>query len=619
MTETRKFDAQVDKLLHLVIHSLYSNKEIFLRELISNASDACDKLRYLSQTDESVLENDPDPWIKVLLDKDAKTITIQDNGIGMNQDELINNLGTIANSGTQKFLDQISKDEKNSSNLIGQFGVGFYSCFMVASKVSVLSRKAKEERAFCWSSDGKGEYSVSEAMNDVPRGTKIILHLDEHEEFLDLFRIKQIIKLYSDHILVPIFVGRTEDAHEPIQINSSCAIWSKSKAEITQKQYTEFYRSIANASDEPWVVMHNKNEGNETDFTNLLFIPSTRPHALFHPDRKRCVKLCIKRVFIADDNVDLIPHYLRFLYGVVDAQDLPLNISREWLQQNKAIHTINQTITRKVLFELKRRKNDEDYLIFWNNFGAVLKEGLCEPASDHQLILDTCLFYSAIQQKPITLAQYTQELGEGGVIYYLVGPDLEQLQNSPQIEKLIKHNKDVLLLTDPVDDFWTNIVFKYGEYELQPANAKGLKVGADDAKENSDTRDEGVLNEFKKILSSHVSEVRFSDKLVSSPACLVTEEGRMSSRMHRLLAEQRGGALPLEKILEINANHKLIERVGQLMDGKKANAKNKTKDNAELKESLIWLVFDQACLLDGELPRNTASFVKRMNQMLEML
>ncbi|EER22424.1 molecular chaperone HtpG, partial [Rickettsia endosymbiont of Ixodes scapularis] len=421
--EKKKFDAEVGKILNLMIHSLYSNKEIFMRELISNASDACDKLRYLSQSNSALVAGDSNFKITVKVDKGNGQIIIRDNGIGMNKEDLIENLGTIARSGTANFLKSLSGDSKKDNMLIGQFGVGFYSSFMVADKVTVTSRKAGEDKVHVWESDGLGEYIVLDSDKEFTRGTEIVLHIKKEEDtFLDHFRLKHIVKSYSDHIAIPIYFF-DEAGNNEIQLNSASALWTRPKSEITEEQYKEFYKSLSYAVDDPWITMHNKNEG-AIEFTNLLFIPSSKTFDLFHPDRKRRVKLYIKRVFISDENIDLIPSYLRFLRGVVDSEDLPLNISRESLQHNSVLEKIKNAITKKVLGELRKKKEEspEEYNKFWANFGGALKEGLCEATTDHEKLLEVCIFRSALHNKMISLDEYIANFKEGqNTIYYLSG------------------------------------------------------------------------------------------------------------------------------------------------------------------------------------------------------
>jgi len=616
--EKKKFDAEVGKVLHLMINSLYANKEIFMRELISNSSDACDKLRYLSQTDSSLIQGDSELKINVSVDKDAKTITIRDNGIGMNRDDLTENLGTIAKSGTQGFMDQLSGDNKKDSQLIGQFGVGFYSCFMVADKILVTSRKAGEDKVYSWESDGQGEYIISDSDKDFARGTEIILHIKADEDtYVDHFRIKHIIKSYSDHIAVPILF--TDESNNEVQVNSSSALWTRSKSEIDTEQYKEFYKSVSHAADDPWLTMHNRNEG-IVEFTNLLFVPNTKTFDLFHPDRKCRVKLYIKRVFIADENVDIIPQYLRFLRGVVDSEDLPLNISRETLQHNATLEKIKKSITKRVLSELsKKKQNDrDDYLLFWNNFGGVLKEGLCEVTSDHEKLLEVCVFRSVIHDKMISLDEYLENCkDEEKTIYYLSGDDPEKLRNNPQIEGFISKGIDVLLFTDTVDDFWVNVNGRYKEVELKSVTRSDIdldnKSDAEKEKEadkKEDPKHEELANYFRETLGSLVKDVKISKKLTTSPACLAVSDGAMDIRMERYLIEQKQLAGATAKILEINPTHKVVVKIGNDL-----SKKTKQDENAEL----VHLLYDQACIIEGEPVSDAGAFSKRLNNMLEKI
>jgi molecular chaperone HtpG len=616
--EKKKFDAEIGKVLHLMINSLYTNKEIFLRELISNSSDACDKLRYLSQTDSSLVENDPELKINVSINKKEKTITIKDNGIGMNREDLLENLGTIAKSGTQAFINQLSGDNKKDSQLIGQFGVGFYSCFMVADKVTVTSRKVGENGVHIWESDGKGEYTIADSDREFMRGTEIVLYVKPEEEtFLDHFKIKHIIKSYSDHIAVPIFF--TDESNNEIQVNSSSALWTKSKKDINEEQYKEFYKSVSYAVDDPWLTMHNKNEG-VVEFTSLLFIPSTKTFDLFHPDRKCRVKLYIKKVFIADENIDIVPQYLRFLRGVVDSEDLPLNISRETLQHNASLEKIKKSITKRVLSELsKKKQNDrDDYLLFWNNFGGVLKEGLCEFTSDHEKLLEVCLFKSAIHDKMISLDEYIENCkGEDKTIYYLSGDNPERLRNNPQIEGFISKGIDVLLFTDTVDDFWVNVNGRYKNAELKSVTRSDIDLS--NSNESSEKDSESSANEsqhkeitsyFKEALGSLVKDVKISKKLATSPACLAVGEGAMDIRMERYLIEQKQLSGASAKILEINPNHKTIIKIAEDI---------KNDSNHEENKQLVQLLYDQACIIEGEPVSDVGAFSKRLNNILEKM
>ncbi len=612
--EKKKFDAEVGKVLHLMIHSLYTNKEIFLRELISNAADACDKLRYLALTEPSLIKDNPDLKIIVKIDKDAKQIIIRDTGIGMNKEELIENLGTIARSGTQNFMEKLSGDAKKDSMLIGQFGVGFYSSFMIADNVKVTSKKAGENEVYIWESNGQGEYTISEGEIDFERGTEILLNVKETEDsYVDHYRLKHIVKSYSDHVNIPIFF--TDESGNEIQANSSSALWTKPKTEINEEQYAEFYKTVSHAADKPWITLHNKNEG-AVEFTNLLFIPSTKTFDLFHPDRKKRVKLYIRRVFISDENVDLIPSYLRFLRGVIDSEDLPLNISRETLQHNSTLEKIKNSVTNRVLAELKKKKNDfiDEYKTFWHNFGSALKEGLCEATSDHEKLLEVCIFKSAINDQMISLDEYIDNCKDGQkTIYYLSGEDPEKLKHSPQIEGLLKKNIDVLLFTDTVDDFWVNVNNKYKDYEFKSAtrsdidlsNAESGKDEKDKQQENSENYDK-LIARFKEILGDLVKDVKISKKLESSPACLAIGEGNMDIRMERFLIEQKQLNKSSAKILEINPKHKIIEKIN-------ANIQEEAADNYD---DLIRLIFDQACIIEGEPVVDTNKFSQNLNNFL---
>lgn len=629
--ETNKFDAEIGKVLHLMIHSIYTNKEIFIRELISNSSDACDKLRYMSQTDHGLISDDPEFKINVKVDKQAKTISIRDNGIGMNRQDLKENLGTIARSGTQNFINQLSGDSQKDNMLIGQFGVGFYSAFMVADHIKVTSRKAGEDKTYVWSSKGEGEYTIEDS--DVPftRGTEVLLHIKEGvEEFLDNFRIKHIVKNYSDHIAIPIYFEDDNGSGTPVEtrINSSSALWMRPKNEITPEQYQEFYKNVSFSPDQPWLTMHNKNEG-AVEFTNLLFIPSTKTFDLFHPDRKRRVKLYIKRVYITDENIDLIPQYMRFLRGVVDSEDLPLNISRETLQHNYILEKIKNAIEKRVLLELKKKKEEafDEYLVFWNNFGASLKEGLCEAVTNHEKLLEVCIFRSALHDKMISLDEYIATCGrDDKTIYYLSGEDADKMKNSPQIEGFLSRNIDVLLFTDTVDDFWVNVNGYYKGAQIKSVTRSGIDLpeAASVAGENvagdsagsggvsgadKDFQDKLVVY-FKEILGDLVKEVKISRKLTTSPAILTVAEGAMDIRMERFLIEQKQLAGSLAKILEVNPGHKLVQRVMSHVWDPKYKAEN---------HELVHLLFDQACIIEGQPVTDSGAFAKRLNHFLELL
>lgn len=608
-TIKRKFDAEVGKVLNLMIHSLYTDKDIFMRELISNASDACDKLRYLAISSPELIKDDPEFKIHIKVDQDKRRLIISDNGIGMNEQDLIENLGTIAKSGTQSFMEQITGDQKKDTSLIGQFGVGFYSVYMVADSVQVISCKAGEHKAYSWISDGLGEYTVEESEKH-SRGTEIIISVKEGEDdYLDHFRLKHMIRTYSDHILVPIYF---EHNGVETQVNSSSAIWTRAKSEVSQDQYNEFYKSIAHAGDEPWLTLHNRNEG-AIEFTNLLFVPTSKTFDLFHPDRKRRVKLYIKRVFITDENIDLVPRYMRFLRGVVDCDSLPLNISRQTLQHNRVVDQIRANITSKVLSELKKQKEShrQEYENFWNNFGSAMKEGLCEAIPEAEKLLEICMFYSVLQDKMITLEEYVERFAPlQNQIYYLSGDNIDKLKSSPQIEGFKKQNIDVLLFTDTVDDFWVNVISKYKDHDIKSVTRSDIDLEKfDKEKEQESPHHEGIIAYFKTVLGDAVKDVKISKRLESIPACLVVEEGSMDIRMERFLIEQKQLASASAKILEINPTHNIVQKLEQEI------ANNASDDGTA---DLVKLVYDQACIIENEPLKDPAEFCRRLNKFIHL-
>src|SRR5580658_5217018 len=473
--ETRTFQAEVSRLLDIVAHSLYSEKEIFLRELISNASDACDRLRYAAITEPSLIEGDANYRVVLTPVKSSKTLTIADNGIGMNHDELVENLGTIARSGTAAFMRDLTGDAKKDLSLIGQFGVGFYSAFMVADKVEVLSRKAGEEQGWRWESDGKGEFTISPEPN-LNRGTRITLHMREgDEEFLEPHRIRQIVKTYSDHIALPIVLA---DGNKDDTINTASALWTRPRSEITEEQYKEFYHHVGHSFDEPWLTLHARAEG-VVEYTYLLFVPASKPFDLFEPERKTQVKLYVRRVFITDEGTDLLPPYLRFLRGVVDSEDLPLNISREMLQSNPIVARMRQQLTRRVLGELQKKASDapEEYAKFWDNFGAVLKEGLYEDRDQRDTLLGLARFRSTTREELVSLDEYVEAMKTGqDAIYTITGDNFDLVRKSPQLEGFRARGVEVLLLTDPVDEFWTTAIGTYKEKPIKSATRGGLDL-----------------------------------------------------------------------------------------------------------------------------------------------
>jgi molecular chaperone HtpG len=608
--ETHSFAAETARVLNLMIHALYTNRDIFLRELISNASDACDKLRYEAQQNSALLADQPELSIALSFDAVARTLTIADSGIGMSREDLIAHLGTIARSGTGEFLNNLSGDAASDVNLIGQFGVGFYSAFMVADRVAVQSRKAGSDDGWIWESQGLGSYTIAPAVAPVARGTRIILHLkDDAGEYLDKHRLGHIVSTYSDHIGFPI---RLSDGEGAVQtLNEGAAIWTRSKSDITDEQYQEFYRHVAHSPETPWAVLHTRAEG-ALEYTSLLYVPGIKPFDLFHPERRRRVKLYVKRVFIADEGIDLVPPYLRFLRGVVDSADLPLNISRETLQASPLLEKIRDAITGKVLAELKKRAEGEDYASFWNHFGPVLKEGLCEANAPREKILDACRFYSTHGEGMISLADYISRMREGQeAIYFLTGDHLATLRTSPQLEGFKKRGIEVLLLADHVDDFWVNVTTSYQGKKLRSV----VKAGADlDAFASAEEKVEeekieqsdattALLAAMKTLYGERARDVRTTRKLADTPICLSVGEGDMDMRMERFLADHQQLPARMAKIVEINPAHPVIAALA-------AKAAAGPLDAAA--EDALWLLFDQALIAEGEPVADAASFARRL-------
>jgi molecular chaperone HtpG len=616
-TEKRSFQAEVSRLLEIVAHSLYSEKEIFLRELISNASDACDRLRYAALTQPELTSEDASFQVVLTPDKSARTLTLADNGIGMNHDELIENLGTIARSGTAAFVQNLSGDARKDMALIGQFGVGFYSAFMVAESVEVIARKAGETAAWRWVSDGKGEFAIEEAEKE-QRGTTIVLHLrPDEDEFLEPHRLRHIVKKYSDHIALPIIL---KDAGKEETLNTAAALWTRAKSEITPEQYKEFYHHVAHSFDEPWLTLHSKAEG-KIEYTNLLFVPSTKPFDLFDPQRKNRVRLYVRRVFITDDCPELLPAYLRFLRGIVDSEDLPLNVSREMLQNNPVLARMRQQMTKRVLGEIAKKAGDSasDYAKFWDNFGAVLKEGLYEDAEQREAILPLVRFRSTSGEDLVSFDDYVGRMKPGQeAIYYITGDTLEAVQRSPQLEGFRARGVEVLLLTDPVDEFWIPAVATYKEKALKSVTRGGAdlsKIAASDGGDKTPeetAKPEGNIGSliaiFKLALGDAVKDVRTSDRLTDSAVCLVADEGDMDMHLERLLKQHQRLDHQAKRILEVNPRNSLVQRlmatVGQ--DGA----------SDQLGE-FAWLLLDQARILEGEQLPDPTAFARRLSLLLE--
>ncbi len=619
--ETRTFQAEVAKLLDIVVHSLYSHREIFLRELISNASDACDKLRYAALTEPKLREGDADFAIRLAIDPAARTLTISDNGIGMSHDELIANLGTIAKSGTAEFIKAVgAKDNKKDVNLIGQFGVGFYSSFMVADKVDVFSRKAGEDKGWVWSSSGQGSFTVAEAPG-AARGAKIVLHMKEDaKEFLEEQRLRHIVKTYSDHIAIPVILdsvpGEKKDGDEekgPETLNSASALWMRSKSEITADQYKEFYHHVGHAFDEPWHTLHFRAEG-AIEYTALLFIPTQKPFDLFHPERKSHVKLYVNRVFISDQIDTLMPRYLRFVRGVVDSSDLPLNISREMLQENPTLRKIQSGITKRLLKDLKERaENAGEYKKFWDAFGAVFKEGLYEDFERKDDLLELARFKSTASEDLISLKDYIGRMKPGqDAIYFITGENTAALKGSPQLEGFLAKGIEVLLLTDPIDEFWVGTVGAYDKKQFKSVAEAGpdlSAIGGDDAdKAKNETAAEaikGVIEKLKQSLGENVADVRASSRLTGSPVCLVADTGGVSLHLARMLKQHGDGmsSMPIRRVLEVNPGHPLITGIKKL-------------NGAEFDDA-AFLLLDQARIVEGETVPDPAAFARRLSAVME--
>ncbi len=616
--EKLEFQAEVSRLLDIVANALYSNKEIFLRELISNASDACDRLRYAAITAPELTAGDPTFRISLESDSEEGLLTISDNGIGMSREDLVENLGTIARSGSAAFLNELG-DQAKEVDLIGQFGVGFYSAFMVADNVVVETRKAGEEAGWRWESDGRGSFTIAETEQAPARGTRILLHFkDDAKDYLQAAELRRIVKTYSDHIGIPITLVKPDEQGETL--NTAGALWTRPKSEISDDQYREFYHHAAHAFDEPWHRLHFKAEG-AMEYTGLLFIPSTKPLNLFDPERRNEVKLYVKRVFITDDCRAILPPYLRFMRGIVDSEDLPLNISRELLQDNPLLAKMRRAITKRILSELesKAEKESESYISFWETFGPVLKEGLYEDLDQRDRLLKLTRFRSTAGDGWSSLEDYLRRMKPGqDAIYTLSGEDLEGLKRSPQLEGFRAKGVEVLLLTDPVDEFWLPAL---GEYEGKPF--KSITRGGADLdsiadEDGSDKKEEKAPEEasgietlitfFKLALKDKVKDVRSSTRLRESPVCLVADEGDMDLHLSRLLKQHNRLEAEAPRVLEINPGHPLITALA-----------NKTSDGngaAKVVEEAAHLLLDQARIMEGETPLDQAAFSRRLSDFL---
>jgi molecular chaperone HtpG len=616
-----QFQAEVSKLLKIVANSLYSQKEIFLRELISNASDACDRLRYEALTKPDLLGGDGDFRITLSVDPKAKTLTVSDNGIGMTRDELIDNLGTIARSGSAQAVEAMSGDEATSGDeadvsLIGQFGVGFYSAFIVSDKVDVISRRADSDQAWRWTSSGEGDFAVAEATRE-HRGTSVVVHLKKAEkEFLDPERLGTIVKTYSDHIGLPVVLESAIEGEDPKTLNEASALWTRPAKDITKDQYKEFYHHTAHVYDDPWATIHAKAEG-RIEYSMLLYIPGVRPLDLFQPDRRARVRLYVRRVFISDEAEALLPSYLRFVRGVVDTEDLPLNVSRELLQDSPILAKIGSAVVKRVLRELEKRsdKKPKEFEEFWANFGAVLKEGIYEDPGRRDQLLKISRFQSTSGSDLTSLADYVRRMKDGqDKIHYIAGEDTEKLMASPHLEGFMARDIEVLLLPDAIDEFWVPTV---GEFEgkkfvsVTQGEADFVPL-AEDQKDDTDADDdkpaEGELSTLiallKQQLGDQVKDVRTTDRLRESPVCLVAGDSDLDRHLARMLKEH--GQLdkpPANGILEINPRHALIKVLAEVSG--KPGASKSMSDAAQL-------LLDQARIIEGELPANPAAFSRRM-------
>ncbi len=616
-----QFQTEVSQLLHLIIHSLYSHKEIFLRELISNSSDALDKLKYLTLTDENYKNIPFEPKIDIsFTDSDEKKLVISDTGIGMNDEDLVLNLGTIARSGTKNFLSQLTGDSRKDSSLIGQFGVGFYSAFMVADKIEVVSRKAGEDKAWKWVSDGKGSYEISEAEKETC-GTEITLFLNkEGDEYASRWQIESIIKKYSDHIPFPIFLeyehtsfeGEGDDRKEVKetkvdQINSASALWKRSKSDLTDDDYNEFYKTISHDTEEPLYYIHTKAEGT-MEYTTLFFIPKTAPFDLYQADYKPGVKLYVSRVFITDDDKELLPTYLRFLRGVIDSEDLPLNVSREILQQNRVMTNIRNSSVKKVLSELKSlsESNPEKYLEFIRHYNRPLKEGLYSDFTNRDSLLELIRFKSTENEGYVSLNDYVEKMGDDQkAIYYITGGNEDTLRNSPLLEAYRKKGIEVLVMDDEIDDIVIPTIGKYKEKELKAVNRTGadedIKTDDDKAKEEEA---KPIIEKIREALGEEVKDVKASSRLSDSPSCIVADADDPTMQMQQMLKAMGQTEMPdFKPILEINPDHEIVKKLTG-------------SDDKDLISDVSYLLLDQARLIEGGEIKSPADFVKRLNRIM---
>ena len=619
---TKKFKTEVTDLLQLIIHSLYSNREIFLRELISNASDAIDKLKYLSLIDGDLKGYEFNPRIDLSFTEDGKrTLTIKDNGIGMDEDDLNNNLGTIASSGTKKFLAELSDDQKKNSNLIGQFGVGFYSAFMVADKIEVISKKAGIDKAYKWTSDGKNSYEITEAERD-EQGTTIILHLNEDgSTFANRYEIESLVKKYSDHIAYPIYLeydkvnynyekkdekGEPEKTSEHVveQINSCSALWRRSKSEIKDEEYKEFYKNNYYDSEDPLFYVHTKAEG-ANEYVTLFYIPQKAPFDMNYADYRPGVKLYVKRVYITDDDKTLLPSYLRFVRGIIDSEDLPLNVSREILQENRVMASIRNGSVKKLLGEFKKmsENNPEMYDKFIKEYNRPLKEGLYSDYSNRDALLDLVRYHSSSEPGYVSFKSYKERMKEGQkAIYYITGGKEETLKASPLLEAYKKKGYEVLIMDDDIDEI---VISTVSEYDGTPLKAINKAGAMDDLKEEGEKTEENsaLVEKIKKALGDKVKDVRLSSRLIDTPAVVVSDDNDPSSQMQKILKQMGGSDMDIKPILEVNASSPIIKKIEESSD-------------EEYVKKLSSVVLSSAFIQEGIMPEDPAVFAKTLNELL---
>ncbi|MFW5643838.1 MAG: molecular chaperone HtpG [Alkalispirochaeta sp.] len=618
---THQFQTEVNQLLHLIIHSLYSHKEIFLRELISNSSDALDKLKYLTLTDEALksLEFDPRIDIEFSDSDEGKTLTVADNGIGMNQGDLVESLGTIAKSGTKTFLGQLTGDARKDSNLIGQFGVGFYSVFMVADRVEVTSRRAGEEAAWKWESDGKGEFEITEATRD-SQGTTVVLHLNEEgAEYASRWQIEQIVKKYSNHIAFPIWLhyekteyddkgkekGRSRTTE---QINDAGALWKRSKSEITEEEYHEFYKTISHDTEDPLFYLHTQAEGT-MEYTTLFYVPKKAPFDMYQVDYRPGVKLYVKRVFITDDEKELMPTYLRFVRGIIDSEDLPLNVSREILQQNRILHKIKDSSVKKILNEFSRiaTEEPEKWLEFVEQYNRPLKEGLYSDFANREALMELVRFKSTKAEGWTSLAEYKERmLPDQKAIYYITGDNEETLRRSPLLEAYRKKDIEVLIMAEDVDELVIPTLGQYKETDLKAVNRSDA---GEDLKEKKDKKKDKelkpVIDRMKSVLGDRVKDVVTSVRLADSPSCMVVDESDPTMKMAQMMKAMGQIDLPeVKPILEINPDHPIV-----------AQMKEMAEDDDRFTDA-AFLLLDQALLVEGMQLKDPATFVERLNRVM---